>query len=129
MSWRKRASLAGLVVVALLPSGAAAQAVASDPARDGAIIGAVVGAGAGLGLVGVAFASCTGSCEAPEPAGMYSIGAAYGAGIGAFTGWLIDRLHKGKETVLAVLSPVLTNRHRGIALSVEFLSCDCDPGT
>jgi hypothetical protein len=114
--------LAGLVVVALAPSGAGAQDVGSeqDPTKDGAIIGALVGAGAGLGLTAIAYANCTGSCEAPEPAGPYAMGAAYGAGIGALTGWLIDRLHKGKATVVPVVSPVLTSRHKGIAVSVRF---------
>jgi hypothetical protein len=109
-----------LVVVALLPSGAHAQGKVQDPASDGALIGALVGAGAGLGLAGIAYANCTGSCEAPEPAGPYAMGAAYGAGVGAFTGWLIDRLHKGKEKVFPVVSPVVTSRHKGITLSVKF---------
>jgi ABC-type Fe3+-siderophore transport system permease subunit len=116
----KKLYLAGLVMVALVPSGAAAQVVADDPTTDGAIIGAIVGAGAGLGLIGIAYATCTGSCEAPEPAGLYSMGAAYGAGIGALTGWMIDRLHKGKKTVFPVVSPVVTSRYKGIALSVKF---------
>ena len=120
MGWRNRPWLAGLVILALVPSGTAAQPVAGDPTTDGAIIGALVGAGAGLGLVGIALANCTGSCEAPEPAVMYSVGAAYGAGIGALTGWLIDRLHKGKKTSFPVVSPVLTSRHKGIVLSLKF---------
>ena len=38
------------------------------------------------------------------PGGMFAVGAAYGAGIGAFTGWLIDRLHKSKPRVTPVVA-------------------------
>jgi hypothetical protein len=48
------------------------------------------------------------------------MGAAYGAGIGALAGWVIDKLHKGRKKVLPVVSPVLTTRHKGVAVSVRF---------
>ena len=32
--------------------------------------------------------------------------AGFGAGIGALSGWVIDKLHKGRETVYPVVSPV-----------------------
>jgi hypothetical protein len=120
MRWESRRWLWALILVALLPSSAHAQGKVHDPSSDGAIIGAVIGAGAGLGLVAIAYANCTGGCEAPEPAGQYAMGAAYGAGIGALAGWLVDRLHKGNERVVPVVSPVLTSRHKGIALSLKF---------
>jgi hypothetical protein len=49
MRWMTQSWLVGLVMIALVPSGANAQAV--DPSGDGALKGALIGAGAGLGLV------------------------------------------------------------------------------
>ncbi len=91
-----------------------------DPSGNGAVIGALIGAGTGLGLVASMYAACDAGCDAPEPGGMYSMAAGFGAGIGALSGWVIDKLHKGRETVYPVVSPVLTSRHKGVVLSVKF---------
>lgn len=91
----------------------------ADPSRDGAVKGAFIGTGVGLGLIGLAYATC-GSCDAAERKVLYPVGAAYGAGIGAIVGWVIDRWRKGTETVFPVVSAVLSGRHQGVMVSVRF---------
>jgi hypothetical protein len=97
MRWMTQSWLVGLVMIALVPSGANWRRL-----------------GAGR------YGTCDAGCEAPEPGPLYTMGAAYGAGIGALAGWVIDKLHKGRKKVLPVVSPVLTTRHKGVAVSVRF---------
>ena len=55
------------------------------------------------GADGCCVRACDAGCDAPEPGGMYSMAAGFGAGIGALSGWVIDKLHKGRETVYPVV--------------------------
>lgn len=73
-----------------------------DSAGYGTLIGALVGAGTGMALLGVAYSMCDRYCDAPARLPMFSMAAMYGGGIGALTGWLADRLHKGKDVVYPV---------------------------
>ena len=66
----------------------------ADPLSNGIGIGAALGAGVGLGLVGWAYAQCDDTCDAPEPGGMYALGAGMGAAIGAAVGLVIDAARK-----------------------------------
>ena len=91
----------------------------ADPSRDGAVKGAFIGTGVGLGLIAIGYATC-GSCDAAERKVLYPVGAAYGAGIGAIVGWVIDRRHKGTETVFPIVSPMLSGRKKGVTVSVRF---------
>jgi hypothetical protein len=91
-----------------------------DPSIDGTILGALIGAGTGLGLMTVAYATACATCDAPEPGPMFLAAGSFGAGVGAFTGWLIDNLHKGKEVVYPAVSPILTRQRQGVSVSLRF---------
>jgi hypothetical protein len=91
-----------------------------DSPVDGTILGALIGAGTGLGLMAVAYATTCETCDAPEPGPMFLAAGSFSAGIGAFTGWLIDRLHKGKEVVYPAVAPILAREKKGVALTVRF---------
>lgn len=92
----------------------------SDGTADGLIVGALIGAGAGLGSMAIAYATACETCDAPEPGPMFLAAGTFGAGIGALTGWVVDKLHKGKTVVFPVVSPVLTAQRKGVALSWRF---------
>ena len=92
----------------------------ADPTADGAVIGALIGAGVGFGITKAAYAACDGSCDAPAPGPMYLGIMTFNAGIGTVVGWIVDRMHKGKETVFPVVSPIVTKDRKGIALVLRF---------
>jgi hypothetical protein len=91
-----------------------------DSPVDGTILGALIGAGSCLGMVSIAYATACETCDAPEPGPMYLAAGSFGAGIGAFTGWLIDRLHKGREVVYPAVAPILAREKKGVAVTVRF---------
>ena len=66
----------------------------ADPVSNGIAIGAAIGAGAAITMVAIGYATCDGTCDAPEPLPMYLTWAAFGAGIGAATGWIVDSLRR-----------------------------------
>lgn len=82
----------------------------ADPLSDGIGIGAAVGAGVGLGLVGWAYAQCDDTCDAPEPGGMYALGAGMGAAIGAAVGLVIDAARKNTNQRVSVAGSVAPTR-------------------
>jgi hypothetical protein len=92
----------------------------ADQTVDGIALGALIGAGTGLGLMGIAYASACETCDAPEPGPMFLAAGTFSAGIGGFVGWLIDKLHKGKETVFPAVSPMVSHERRGVAVSLRF---------
>jgi hypothetical protein len=147
MNWPLRRSLAGLLMLALLPGAAAAQTAGdtrllspagrrallkgpsalqpqaprvNDPVSDGIAIGALVGAATGGGLMAWAYAQCDGSCDAPEPAPMYLGAIGMGALVGGVTGWVIDRLHKGKGPSGAIVAPFVTKDRKSLTFSMRF---------
>jgi hypothetical protein len=132
------------LLVAALPSNAAAQALVQtqlltpsarrellngpsafqvqpprvdDPAGDGAIIGALAGAGVAAAWMTIGYANCDGSCDAPARGPMYLAAMSISAGAGAVTGWVVDKLHKGKG---AIVTPVVTKDRKGLALTMRF---------
>lgn len=82
----------------------------ADPLSDGIGIGAAVGAGVGLGLVGWAYAQCDDTCDAPEPGGMYALGAGMGAAIGAAVGLVIDAARKNTNHRVSIAGSVAPAR-------------------
>jgi hypothetical protein len=93
-----------LALVSLSAAPAAAQFTSpkppveryGDPVGNGIAIGGALGAIGGLVATGALYAPCNGLCDVPETWHVYAMYGAAGAGIGAGTGWLIDRLHKGR---------------------------------
>ena len=83
---------------------------AKDSAADGIAIGAAIGAGTGLALMGWAYSQCDEGCDAPEPLPMYFAASAYGAGIGAVVGWIIDASRKGTNRRVMVSGFALPKR-------------------
>jgi hypothetical protein len=81
----------------------------ADPLSNGIGIGAAVGAGVGLGLVGWAYAQCD-ACDAPEPGGMYALGAGMGAAIGAAVGLVIDATRKNTNQRVSIAGSVASTR-------------------
>ena len=77
-----------------------------DPVGNGIAVGALIGAGTMTVVTAVAYATCNQSCDAPAPVPFYLSSMAFGAGIGAAAGWLIDRLHKGSDVVFPVAAVV-----------------------
>ena len=69
-----------------------------DRVSDGALIGAAAGIAVGVAALRAAYAACRG-CDAPAPGPFYFGVATFTGSIGGFAGWLIDRLHRGKEVV------------------------------
>lgn len=92
----------------------------NDPVSDGIVIGALTGAGACAAMVAAAYASCGRGCEAPAPGPLFAGAMSMGAGAGALTGWIIDRIHKGKAVVFPVVVPVVTGDRKAITFSVRF---------
>lgn len=82
----------------------------ADPLSDGIGIGAAVGAGVSLGLVGWAYAQCDDTCDAPEPGGMYALGAGMGAAIGAAVGLVIDAARKNTNQRVSIAGSVAPAR-------------------
>jgi hypothetical protein len=92
----------------------------SDGTGDGIMLGALIGAGTGLGMMSVAYANVCDTCDAPAPGPMFLAAGTFCAGIGALTGWVVDKLHHGKEVVFPTVSPILTGGRKGVALSLRF---------
>jgi hypothetical protein len=102
-----------------------------DRAHDSLKNGALIGLACGLALGGLAAADCAGGdCEFSPAAVFGIVGGIYG-GIGAAIGTGIDALIPGKKRVVyraadgqpatrVLLSPVVTGRAKGVALSVVF---------
>ena len=74
---------------------------AGDSTRNGIIIGAAVGTLAGVAAGGAAADRCGPFCNRPE-SHTYLLYGGIGAGAGAATGWLIDKLHTPRKAVPAV---------------------------
>jgi hypothetical protein len=91
-----------------------------DSVGDGITIGALAGAGIAAGLMAWAYAQCDGSCDAPARGPMFLSAMSMGAGVGAVTGWVIDKLHKGKGPAGPVVAPIVTKDRKGLALSMRF---------
>jgi hypothetical protein len=82
----------------------------ADPLSNGIAIGAAAGAGVGLGLVGWAYAQCDDTCDAPEPGGMYALGAGMGAAIGAAVGLIFDAARKSTNQRISVAGSLAPRR-------------------
>ena len=91
----------------------------ADPLSNGIGIGAALGAGVGLGLMGWAYAQCDDTCDAPEPAGMYSMAAGVGAAIGAVVGLVIDAARKNTNQRVSIAATA-TPRHAAAQVSVRW---------
>jgi hypothetical protein len=91
-----------------------------DPVSDGIVIGSLIGVGTGFALMTAAYAACDGSCDAPAKGPMFLGAMGFGAGVGALTGWIIDKAHRGKATVFPVVAPIVTPDRKGVALSLRF---------
>jgi hypothetical protein len=75
-----------------------------DGHRDGLLAGLLLGLGGGIAAG--AYIYYTASGEAPEsPAGVMAGSGMFGAGIGALTGYLADRSHKGTEVLYQAPRP------------------------
>jgi hypothetical protein len=74
---------------------------AADPTRNGVLIGASIGALAGLAAGGAVADRCGPFCNTPE-SHTYLVYGGIGAGAGAATGWLIDRLQVRHRALPAV---------------------------
>jgi hypothetical protein len=77
-----------------------------DGVGNGIAIGALIGAGTMAVVTTVAYATCNDTCDAPSPGLFYLSSTAFGAGIGAAAGWLIDYLHKGSDVVFPVAAVI-----------------------
>jgi hypothetical protein len=77
-----------------------------DGVGNGIAIGALVGAGTMAALTTFAYVTCDEGCEAPAPVPFYIASMAFGAGIGAAAGWLIDYFHKGSDVVFPVVAVI-----------------------
>ena len=96
-------SLAPEIITArALPDAGVRATPAKDSVADGIVIGAAIGAGTGIALMGWAYAQCDPGCDAPEPLHMYLGASAFGAGVGAAVGWLIDASRKSTSQRVAV---------------------------
>ena len=91
----------------------------ADSLSNGIGIGALVGAGVGLGLVGWAYAQCDDTCDAPEPGGMYALGAGMGAAIGAAVGLVIDAARKNTNQRVSIAGSVAPTRSQ-VRLTVRW---------
>ena len=98
----KVGSLAPEIMARALPDARAQATPAKDPVADGIVIGAAIGAGTGFALMGWAYAQCGDTCDAPEPLHMYLGASAFGAGVGAAVGWIIDASRKSTNRRVAV---------------------------
>lgn len=99
--------------------------------RDSLKNGALIGLASGLALGGIAAADCaSGYCEF-SPAGVFLIAGGFYGGVGAAIGAGIDALIPGKRRVVyrapdskpvtrVLVTPVITPRTKGVALSVAF---------
>ena len=75
-----------------------------DGHRDGLLAGLLLGLGGGVAAGAIMY--YTASSEAPEsPAGVMAGSGMFGAGIGALTGYLADRSHKGTEVLYQAPRP------------------------
>jgi hypothetical protein len=74
---------------------------AADSTRNGILIGTSLGALAGFAVGGVAADRCGPFCNRPESQ-TYLLYGGIGAGAGAATGWLIDKLHAPRRAVPTV---------------------------
>jgi hypothetical protein len=99
---------------------AVAQARVDDPVGNGIAWGALAGAGVAAGLVGIAYAQCNDTCDAPARLPMYAGGMAIGAGSGAGVGWLIDKLHKGKAPAPVAVAIRADRQERAVRVSWQF---------
>ena len=142
-----RRSLAGLLMAALLPAVAAAQTGADDqlltpagrrallrgpttlqvpappvddPVSNGVAIGAIAGAGVGASVIAIHYAKCDESCDVLPLGPMYLTMMAMSTGIGAVSGWVIDKLHHGKHPSGSVVAPIVTKERKGVAFSIRF---------
>lgn len=100
-----------------------------DSTRNGLILGALAGAGAMLAVTAAMYAQCDAGCDAPAYSEMFPVSIAFGAGVGAAAGWLLDRIHKGTGHVFPAppirsprvgVSPVLSGHRRGLRVSIAF---------
>ena len=91
----------------------------ADPLSNGIGIGAALGAGVGLGLVGWAYAQCDDTCDAPEPGGMYALGAGMGAAIGAAVGLVIDAARK-KTNQRVLVAAAATPQRAAVQVRVRW---------
>jgi hypothetical protein len=101
----------------------------NDPVGNGMAIGGLAGAGAAVALMTAAYASCNGSCDAPDPIPMFLTAAGFGAGIGVLAGFLVDKAHKGSELLYPApgrsprsinVSPILSTNHKGLSVWFRF---------
>ena len=107
----KVGSLAPEIVMArALPDAGAQATPAKDSVANGITIGAAIGAGTGVALMGWAYAQCGDTCDAPEPLHMYLGASAFGAGVGAAAGWLLDASRKSTNRRVAVEGFALPKR-------------------
>jgi hypothetical protein len=75
-----------------------------DGHRDGLLAGLLLGLGGGIAAGAIIYYTASG--EAPEsPAGVMAGSGMFGAGIGALTGYLADRSHKGTEVLYQAPGP------------------------
>ena len=86
-----------------------------DPVGNGIAIGGVVATGA-------LYANCNDLCDAPDSLPTYAMYAGLGAGIGAGTGWLIDKLHKGRRPAAVPVAVVIhaDREQRAVRLQWRF---------
>ena len=99
----KVGSLAPEILTSRAAPDAGSQAnPAKDSVANGIAIGAAIGAGTGFALMGWAYAQCGDTCDAPEPLPMYLGASAFGAGVGAAVGWIIDASRKSTNRRVAV---------------------------
>lgn len=77
-----------------------------DRIGNGTKRGTAVGAASAAGLFAILGASCRGDCM--NSSGALIVGAAWGAGLGAAFGAVVDGLHRNRETVFERTSPAQT---------------------
>lgn len=89
-----------------------------DPVGNGIAIGAAVGAAAGFALMKGMYNSCRSGCDAPSAGPMYLSAIGMGAGVGAVTGWLVDKGRKSRQ--LVYVAPDIAKGRKGMAVSVSY---------
>jgi hypothetical protein len=91
-----------------------------DPVGNGIAIGAALGAIGGVVIAGAMYAQCDDLCDAPAELPTYAMFAGFTAGIGAGTGWLIDKLHKGKRPAVVPVGIAFRADRRERAVAVHW---------
>ena len=104
----------------------------SDPVGNGIGWGALIGAGTGFVMTAMAYALCDDTCDAPARVPFFLSTMAFTGGIGAVSGWAIDKLHKGTELLFPVapgrpgsrstlsITPVVGLSTTGVSIAVRF---------